>query len=99
MLFTPDNHEPLTDDEWDEERVREQIRALVADADATFDGASFWAPVDDWDSGGGSAPLPLTTLYRGASGVCWALDVLRARGLAETELDLPALARRAYEIW
>jgi Lanthionine synthetase C-like protein len=99
MLFTPDNHEPLTDDEWDEERVRAQIHALVADADATFDEEGFWSPVDDWDSGGGSAPLPLTTLYRGASGVCWALGVLRDRGLAETQLDVPSLARRAYEIW
>jgi hypothetical protein len=99
MLFTPNNHESLTGDAWDEERVREQIRALVADADATFDDTSFWPPLDDWDSGGGSAPLPLTTLYRGASGVVWALDVLRSRGLAETQLDLPSLARRAYEIW
>jgi hypothetical protein len=99
MLFTPGNHEPLTDDEWNEEHVRERVRALVADAEATFDDASFWAPVEDWDTGGGSAPLPLTTLYRGASGVVWALDVLRARGLVETRLDLPSLARRAYEIW
>src|SRR5207244_348846 len=47
----------------------------------------------------GSAPLPLTTLYRGASGVAWGLDALRRRGVAETQLDLAAIARRAYEVW
>jgi hypothetical protein len=99
MLFTPDNHEPLADEQWDETRVREQIREIVADAEATFDADAFWAPVEDWDAGFGSAPLPLTTLYRGASGVVWALDVLRERGLAQAELDLPAIALRAYEIW
>jgi hypothetical protein len=99
VLFTPDNHEALTDAPWEEERVRTQIRAIVDDADATFDDESFWPPVEDWDTGGGSAPLPLTTLYRGAAGVCWALDMLRSRGLVETRLDLPSLARTAYEIW
>jgi hypothetical protein len=99
MLFTPDNHEPLTDEPWDEDRVRARIRDLVADAEATFDAEGCWAPMDDWDSGGGSAPLPLTTLYRGASGVVWGLDMLQLRGLAESQIDLAALARRAYEIW
>jgi Lanthionine synthetase C-like protein len=99
MLFTPENHEALTDETWDEQRVRDQIAALVADADASFDETGFWAPLDDWDSGGGSAPLPLTTLYRGAAGVCWGLGVLQDRGLAETKLDVASLARRSYEIW
>jgi hypothetical protein len=99
MLFTPDNHEPLTDEPWDEDRVRARIRDLVADAEATFDAEGCWAPMDDWDSGGGSAPLPLTTLYRGASGVVWGLDMLQLRGLAESQIDLAPLARRAYEIW
>ncbi|MBA3401265.1 MAG: LanC-like protein [Actinobacteria bacterium] len=99
MLFAPTNHEPLTDEPWHEKRVRERISALVADADATFDDDDLWAPVEDWDTGGGSAPLPMTTLYRGASGVCWTLDILRARGLGETRLDLPAVAVRSYEIW
>jgi len=99
MLFTPDNHEPLTDEPWEEDRVRAGIRDLVADAEATFDAEGFWAPMDDWDSGGGSAPLPLTTLYRGASGVVWGLDMLQRRGLAEARIDLAALAGRAYEIW
>jgi lanthionine synthetase-like protein len=99
MLFSPENHEPLTGGLWDEESVRERIRAIVANADATFDDEKLWIPVEDWDAAGGTAPLPLTTLYRGASGVCWALDVLSTRGVATSDLDLAAIAVRAYEIW
>jgi len=99
MLFSPENHEPLTDEPWDEETVRARIRVIVADADASFHDHHLWTPVEDWDTGGGSAPLPLTTLYRGASGVCWVLDMLRRRAVAESQIDLAALARRAYEIW
>ena len=98
-LYLPEAFEPLTDEPWNEERVHAGIRALVADADENFDEGALWAPVEDWDAAFGSAPLPLTTLYRGASGVIWGLDVLRRRGVAETRLDLPAIARRAYEIW
>lgn len=99
MLYTPANYEPLTDEPWDETRVRDRIAALVAETDATLDAKRFWPPVEEWDAARGTAPLPLTTLYRGASGVLWALDVLRRRGLAESTLDLPALARRAWEVW
>ena len=38
------------------------------------------------------ATPPLKNLYVGASGVIWALDVLRRRGLAETGIDLAAAA-------
>lgn len=99
MLFSPENHEPLRDEPWDEERVHSRIRAIVADAEATFDVDDLWPPVEDWDSAGGSAPLPLTTLYRGAAGVVWGLDVLRRRGLAATRLDLRTIAVRAYQVW
>jgi Lanthionine synthetase C-like protein len=99
MLYRPEAFETLIDERWDEARVRERVRAIVTEADAVFDETDFWRPVEDWDTGGGSAPLPLTTLYRGAAGVVWGLDVLRRRGLAETSLDLGAIARRAYEVW
>jgi hypothetical protein len=99
VLYTPANYEPLTDEPWDEARIRDRVAALVAETDSSFDPDAFWPPVEDWDAAGGTAPLPLTTLYRGASGVVWALDVLRRRGLAESSLDLAAIARRAYEVW
>ena len=57
MLFSPENHEPLTDEPWDEETVRARIRVFVGDADASFDDHHLWAPVEDWDTGGGSAPF------------------------------------------
>ena len=99
MLFDPRVFEPLTDEPWDDARVRDAIDAIVADAGATFDSDAFWAPVDEWDTGGGSAPLPLTTLYGGAAGVVWGLDALRRRGFGETHLDLAKIAARAIEAW
>jgi hypothetical protein len=98
-LYRPEAFEPLTDEPWDEERVRGAIRAMVTDAEASFDEEWLWAPVEDWDAAGGTAPLPLTTLYRGASGVVHGLNVLHRRGVAETRLNLATIARRAYEIW
>jgi hypothetical protein len=99
VLYTPANYERLTEEAWDEARIRDRVAASVAETDAAFDANAFWPPVEDWDSARGTAPLPLTTLYRGASGVVWALDVLRRRGLAESSLDLASIARRTYEVW
>src|SRR5918911_439720 len=99
MLYDPTAFEPLIEETWDEARVRRRIAAIVADADESFDPDAFWEPVEDWDAAGGSAPLPLTTLYRGASGVVFGLDVLREREVADSRLDLAAIARRAYELW
>ena len=45
------------------------------------------------------ATPPLKDLYVGASGVIWALDALRQRGLAETSIDLAAAAARTLEAW
>lgn len=66
----------------------------VADADAAFDPDALW-PAHEWD--GWRAALPMKNLYVGAAGVVWALDDLRRRGLAETTLDLPAVALDALE--
>ena len=96
MLYRPEAFEPLTDEAWDRERVRAAIRAIVADVDRAFDADALW-PADEWD--GWQTPLPLKTLYVGAAGVIWALDRLRERGQAETELDLAAAARRTLEHW
>ena len=96
MLYEPAAFEPLTDEPWDEANVRDGIAAIVADVDAAFDPDELW-PAHEWD--GYNAPLPLKNLYVGAAGVIWALDDLRRRGLAETRLDLPAIALRALERW
>ena len=96
MLYDQGAFEPLTDEPWDEARVRDGIAAIVADADAAFDPDELW-PAHEWD--GYKAPLPLKNLYLGAAGVVWALDDLRRRGLAETTLDLSAVATTALERW
>jgi lantibiotic modifying enzyme len=94
VLYDPDLHEPLTDEAWNADRVRDRIRDVVADTDRSFDPDGLW-PAEEWDTW--EATPPLKDLYVGASGVVWALDVLRRRGLAETRIDLTAAARRTLE--
>jgi hypothetical protein len=96
VLYDPEFHEPLTDETWDEGRVRDAIGRIVADADAAFDPEQLW-PAEEWDVY--LATPPLKNLYVGASGVIWALDALRRRGLVETAIDLPAAAARTLELW
>jgi hypothetical protein len=96
VLYDPAAFEPLTDEPWDEARVRGGIAAIVADADAAFDPDELW-PAHEWD--GWEAALPLKNLYVGAAGVVFALDELRRRGFAETALDLHAIAARALARW
>lgn len=96
MLYRPDAFEPLTDEPWDERRVRTAIREIVADTDAAYGGDELW-PADEWD--GWEAALPLKNLYVGAAGVLWALDALRRRGHAETQLDLADAAARTLAAW
>ncbi|HJQ51806.1 MAG TPA: LanC-like protein [Gaiellaceae bacterium] len=96
MLHDPAAFEELTDEPWDEARVRDGIAAIVADADAAFDPEELW-PAHEWD--GYNAPLPLKNLYIGASGVVFALDRLQRCGLAETQLDLSSVALQTLERW
>ena len=95
MLYRPEAFEPLTG-EWDDERVRDGIRKIVADADAAFGAESLW-PADDWDSW--RTPTPLKSLYVGAAGVIWGLDALTRRGYAEPRTDLAAAAETTVEAW
>lgn len=96
MLYEPGAFEPLTDEPWDEARVRDGIAAVVAAAEAALDPDALW-PAHEWD--GWNAAQPMKNLYVGAAGVVFALDDLQRRGLAETRLDLPAVALRALERW
>ncbi len=96
MLYRPEDFEPLTDEPWDERRVRDAIRAIVADTDAAYGGDALW-PADEWD--GWQAATPMKNLYVGAAGVVWALDVLQKREHAETQLDLADAASRTLAAW
>ena len=95
MLYEPAQFESLIDEPWAPARVEDAIADIVADADAAFDPEALW-PAHEWD--GREAPLPLTALYAGASGVIWALDALRRRGHADTPLDLASASLRALEL-
>jgi hypothetical protein len=96
VLYDPAAFEPLTDEPWDGARVRDGIATIVADTDAAFDREALW-PAHEWDAW--EAVLPLKNLYVGAAGVVFGLDELRRRGLAETSLDLSAIAAAALERW
>jgi len=95
VLYAPEEFEPLSDEPWDDERVRAAIREIVADADAAYDADGLW-PANEWDAWGSTPPLK--DLYCGAGGVIWALDALRRRGHAETAIDLAAAAERTLEL-
>lgn len=96
MLYRREAHEALTERSWDEARVRDAIGRIVADTDEAYAPGDLW-PADTWDAW--DVPPPLTSLYCGAAGVVWALDVLRRRGLAETRLEPAAVAEEALERW
>ena len=96
MLYTPEEFEPLTEEPWDDARVRAAIRAIVGDAEAAFDPDGLW-PANEWDAWG-SVP-PVKDLYCGAGGVIWGLDALRRRGHAEIGIDLAAAAERTLDLW
>jgi lantibiotic modifying enzyme len=92
VLYTPSNHEPLTETPWDESRAREGIAEIVRDAEHGLRPDSLWRvhpredPEEDWPEGS-------TTLYLGAAGVVWALDWLG------TELDLRQAIERAVSLY
>jgi hypothetical protein len=98
-LYSPELHEPLTDEAWSAESALGAIKAIVADADARYDADELWPPSDPWDDWGGAAKLPLTNLATGASGAAWGLSVLARRGHAEPRVALAMVAERAHEGW
>jgi lantibiotic modifying enzyme len=96
VLYQAEAFEALTEEPWEEARVRAAIGAIVSDADEAYDPERLW-PGHEWDSW--QAATPMKNLYVGAAGVVWALDALRRRGHAETRIDLAAAAARALELW
>jgi Lanthionine synthetase C-like protein len=69
MLWRAHEHEALTARAWDAELVYEEIRAIVADAEAAEDGG-VWPghPLDDLE-----ADKRVCSLYLGGAGMIWAL--------------------------
>jgi lanthionine synthetase-like protein len=96
-LYRPEAFDRLTDTPWDEARVRNRIRDVVADADAAWRGPKLFWKAHEWDKW--NATSPMKNLYVGSAGVLWGLDQLRRRGYAETTLDLADLAARNVELF
>jgi Lanthionine synthetase C-like protein len=87
-LWRPSEHEPLAGGEWDEARVEEAIRTIVADAESAFDGSRWpFHPADEVDDGPNS-------IYLGVAGVAWALHELGSTGWGDAVLGALELYRR-----
>ena len=96
MLYRPEDFEPVTEEPWDESRIRAAIGRIVADVDAAHRRQPLWPPPDDAPAG---PDQPEPSLYAGAPGLLWALDALARREPGQSELDLPALAIQALDAW
>jgi lantibiotic modifying enzyme len=96
VLYRPEDFEPVTEEPWAEERVREAIARIVADADDAYRRQPLWPPPPDSPVASGG---PEPSLYAGAPGVVWALHALAQRGHATSDLDLPAVATEALDAW
>ena len=85
MLYSPEAHEPLVAEPWDEARAREAIRVIVAETEDAF--ADGWAthPLDvdePWE-----ATTRFRAVYLGGAGVVDALHRLDRRGFVERRRD------------
>jgi hypothetical protein len=79
-LWRASEHEPLAAEEWDEARVETAVAAIVADAEAAFDGERWpFHPADDVDD----SP---NTIYLGVAGMAWALHELGGSGWGDPVL-------------
>jgi lanthionine synthetase-like protein len=80
-LWRPSEHEPLAGREWDQARAEEAIRAIVADAEAAFDGTRWpWHPRDEEEWG-------FSDVYIGGAGVIWALAELGSTGWGDAAVS------------
>ncbi len=72
ILWREEEHEPLTEREWDPDVAREAIRAIVADAEEAERGGTWPShPLDDLRD-----DERLACLYFGGAGMIWALSKL-----------------------
>lgn len=92
-LFRPSEHERLAGEEWHGARVEEAIAAIVADAEAAFDGERWpWHPQDGDEWG-------FSDLYIGGAGMIWALEDLGSTGWAEAAVSFVDSYRARPSPW
>lgn len=93
-LWRASEHEPLAGEEWSEERARDAITAIVADAEAAFDGERWpWHPADGEEEWG------FSDVYIGGAGMIWALDELGSTGWADAAAPFLASYRARPSPW
>jgi hypothetical protein len=92
LLFSPDAHERLTDNEWSAHAVRSAIAKIASDAAESFDDG--W-PTHPQDREGGDEPSRrFRGVYLGGAGVVAALHRLAERDLIDLRRDyVPYLER------
>ena len=87
-LWRASEHEPLAGAEWSEARAEEAIAAIVADAEAAFDGSRWpFHPADEVDDGPNA-------VYLGVAGMAWALHELGSTGWGDAVLGALERYRR-----
>jgi hypothetical protein len=86
VLFTPERHEPLTDEQFSEAGAREAIARIAARAKAELDPADGRWPLDAEDRDSEDEP-PASAVYFGAAGIAWALGELADRGYCDPVVD------------
>jgi Lanthionine synthetase C-like protein len=96
VLYRPEDFERLTEEPWDEGRVRKAIGRIVADADEAHRRQPLWPPPSDSPVASGQ---PEPSLFAGAPGIAWALDALARRGHAQPDLDPASVAVEALDAW
>ena len=89
-LYSPAAFERLTDDPWNDDRVRDKVAAIVKRTDDGYRGPKLMWRAHDWDRWHGTSPMK--QLYTGVAGVAWALDALYRRGFAGSSLNLGDIA-------
>jgi lantibiotic modifying enzyme len=86
VLFTPERHEPLAEDRFDEAAARAAIARIAERAERELDVADGRWPLDPEDAISEDEG-PASDLYLGAAGVAWALTELANDGYSPTLVD------------
>jgi hypothetical protein len=90
MLYAPERHEPLGSAPWSADTARREIEAIVRDAEAAPTRHAWWPPHPRDDLAPDEGPQK--TLYLGATGVLWAMELLAAKGAVQ-------LTRSHEDLW
>ena len=94
LLWRASEHEPLAGEEWSEARAEAAIAAIVADAEAAFDGTRW-----PWHPGDGAEEWGFSDLYIGGAGMIWALDELGSPGWVDAAVAFLDLYRERPSPW